>query len=151
MRDRLRRFVVGSCQKDGTYFNGFSRKPTVATVSKICGFYGISGSYSPQGFTTRQITGNLPIAGRSTKGLFSLPFSFISMLLKFLWNGGKNYWSFSHEKAVKLIKTDRNSAQRICKLIALKQLRFAVREKVSITKLRINWVNHLELLLVTAH
>jgi hypothetical protein len=26
MRDKLRRFVVVSCQKDGTYFNGFFTK-----------------------------------------------------------------------------------------------------------------------------
>jgi hypothetical protein len=102
---------------------GFSRKPTVATVSKICGFNGTSGSYSPQGFTTRQITGNLPIAGRSTKGLLSLPFSFISMLLKFLWNEGKNYCSFSHVKTVKRIKTDRILSAENIQIVSFKNLR----------------------------
>ncbi len=155
MRGRLRRFVAGNLIKNTVHiFNGFWRN-SQQTVSRVYKSNGINDSYRPQDFTIRKITGNLPIAGKNTKGSLFPPFLCKCFFPKiFLKKKVKNYCSLVTKERYKFIKPDRILSAENLQIISFKiweQLRFAEWEKVSVTKLGINWLNHLELLSVTAH
>jgi hypothetical protein len=92
------------------------------SVSGVYGSDGINDSYRTQYFTIRKDTDNLPIAGKSMRGSRGLPFfTYKCFSENFSEKEGKNYCSSVTKERYKLIKPDRISAQRICKIVSFKK------------------------------
>ena len=93
-------------------------------VSRIYGLDGISDSYSPHNLTIRKNTGNLPIAGKNTKGSLFPPFLCKCFFPKiFLKKKVKNYCSLVTKERYKFIKPDRILSAENIKIVSFKILK----------------------------